>query len=103
MGTFVQEDQKIGLISLAKEVENGNIKMNQAYNTAVKKLGYKGDIGSFIQMLKDEGLISRKEDRTPEETSKDVKGIGKQKKILIWGGVAIGAIVLINVLSKKSN
>jgi len=63
----IPEQVKIPLMSLGDKIDSKELTVNQAYNTAVKDLGYEGAIGDFIDMMKHSKLI--KSDNEPVVTS----------------------------------
>lgn len=98
MGVLVQEDQKIGLISLAQAVEEKQITMSQAYKTAVSKLGFRGNIGDFMDVLKGEGLVTSDDQ---QKIDSDKKKAELRKKIIVTSLVGVGLFLTIKLLTKK--
>lgn len=97
----ISEDQRIPIIQLVDKVEKDpEFSMNKAYKTAVKELGFKGNIGDFMDMLKENNLIE-----SEQEKKRQAKKLKMQKAIkysAIGGAVILGVVFLNKVLTSKN-
>jgi hypothetical protein len=90
----INDNQKIGFISLSKKISTKDISMAKAYKHAVEQLHFGGSIGDFIEVMKSEGLIDAKESviiKKPLYTNGFFK----------VGAVGVGIYVLYVLLNKK--
>lgn len=85
----IKESAKIGIISLAKEIENKTMTVNKAYKTAIENGLFEGSIGSFIETLKVNNLLTTEQSNEAQNQVK-TKGFNKEKVIKV---AAIGLLI----------
>jgi hypothetical protein len=97
---IIQDEYKIGLISLAHAIDNKELTVTQAFKKAKEEYNFEGSIGDFIDTLRANGLIDRE-----ESVAKEVNNIANKKISLnkAMKYVALGTIgvALVMVIFRK--
>lgn len=98
----ITDEQKIPLIALSEKIDAKELSVNQAYKRATEEYGFKGNVGDFIEMLKQEGLIDRDKQvnqRMKRKSGKEVAVIGLKVAAI---SLATYALYTVIVHSKKA-
>lgn len=97
----IKENAKIGIISLASQIENKTMTVNKAYKTAIENDLFEGSIGSFIETLKVNNLLTTEQSNEAQNQVKP-KGIDKGKivKFVAVGLLIYGAFSIYNSYKK---
>lgn len=97
---MISQDARIPIIQLVDKVEKDpEFTMSKAYKAAVKELGFKGNIGDFMDMLKENNLIESQPEKQEVDKKAQIQKVIKYSAI--GGGIILGIVFLNKVLTSK--